>query len=137
MKGTVILRAAALYNIAYALLLAFYPAQAFHWLGMPKTPVVMIQCIGMMVGVYGLAYWIAGSDPVRYWPLITVGIVGKTLGPIGFAVGLLHGVFLWRGATMIALNDLIWWGPFWMIVLRSWREEMAKTRGHSVNGQNF
>lgn len=134
MKGTVILRAAAVYNIAYALLLTFYPAQAFRWFGMPETPIVMIQCIGMMVGVYGLAYWIAGSDPVRYWPLVAVGIVGKTLGPIGFAVGVLRGVFLWRGATMIALNDLIWWGPFWMIVLRSWQEEMAKTRGHSVNG---
>jgi hypothetical protein len=128
MNGTLILRTAAIYNVGYGLLLAFYPAQAFCWFGMPETPTVIIQCIGMMVGVYGLAYWIAGSDPIRYWPLVAVGIVGKTLGPIGFAVGLLRGVFLWRGVTMIVLNDLIWWWPFWMIMLRALRAERYPMR---------
>lgn len=128
MKDTLILRTAAVYNLGYGLLLAFYPAQAFHWFGMPETPTVIIQCLGMMVGVYGLAYWIAGSDPSRYWPLVAVGIIGKTLGPIGFAVGLLRGAFLWRGATMIVLNDLIWWWPFWAIMLRAWKAEPHKHR---------
>jgi hypothetical protein len=100
----------------------------FHWWGMPETPIVIIQCIGMMVGVFGLGYWIAGSDPVRYWPLVAVGIVGKTLGPIGFAIGLLHGVFAWRGAPMIVMNDLIWLLPFWTIMVRAWRTEPQALR---------
>ena len=123
MNSALILRAAAIYNVGYGLLLAFYPVQAFRWFGMPQTPIAIIQCIGMMVGVYGLAYWIAGNDPRRYWPDGGCSLVGKTLGPIGFVVGVLRGVFLWQGATMIALNDLVWWGPFWMIVLRAWQAD--------------
>ena len=123
MRPSVILRAAAIYNLAYSLLLAFYPNQTFHWLAMPETPAIMIQGLGMMVGVYGLAYWIAGSDPMKYWPLVAVGIVGKTLGPIGFALGLAKGVFLWKSTLMIVFSDLIWWWPFWAILLRAWRNE--------------
>lgn len=57
MKPSFILRAAGIYNVAYGLLLAFCPHSVFHWLGMPETPDIMIQALGMIVGVYGLAYW--------------------------------------------------------------------------------
>src|SRR5437764_5771863 len=33
----------------------------------------------MMVSVYGLAYWIGADDPVRYWPMVAVGLLGRTL----------------------------------------------------------
>jgi hypothetical protein len=55
-----------------------------------------------------LAYWIAGDDPVRYWPMVAVGLLGWTLGPIGFAAGLLQGAFVWKSATVFVFNDLIW-----------------------------
>ncbi|HEX9627746.1 MAG TPA: hypothetical protein VGA00_12470 [Acidiferrobacterales bacterium] len=118
-----VMRAAGLYNLGYGLLLAAYPAETFAWLGMPETPEIMIRCIGMMVGVYALCYWIAGSDPVHYWPLVAVGIVGKTLGPVGFLHGSLTGVFAAQGWIMIFLNDIIWWLPFWWIVLHAWDRE--------------
>ena len=76
-----------------------------------------------LVGVYGLAYWIAGSDPMKYWPLVAVRNVGKTFGPIGFATGLLKVVFFWKSAPMFLFSDLIWWWPFWAILLRAWRSD--------------
>jgi hypothetical protein len=118
-----VMRAAGVHNLGYGLLLAFYPSETFSWLGMPQTPDVMIRCIGMMVGVYALCYWIAGSDPVKYWPLVAVGIVGKTLGPVGFLHGTLNGIFSWKGWIMIFFNDVIWWLPFWLIVLHAWQRE--------------
>ncbi|HEX9810775.1 MAG TPA: hypothetical protein VGA88_01630 [Burkholderiales bacterium] len=118
-----VMRAAGVYNLGYGLLLAFYPAQTFRWLGMPHTPDVMIRCIGMMVGVYALCYWVAGSNPVKLWPLVAVGIVGKTLGPIGFFQGWLNGIFAAEGWIMIFFNDVIWWLPFWWIVLHAWGRE--------------
>src|SRR5215469_7850146 len=123
MRPSLILRAAAVYNLAYALLLAFCPSQTFHRLGMPDTPDIIIQGLGMMVGVYGLGYWIAGSDPAKYWPLVAVGLLGKTLGPVGFAAGLIQGVFFWKTAPMFVFSDLIWWWPFWAILVRAWRSE--------------
>jgi len=102
---------AGVYNLVYGFLLAFYPVQVFHWLAMPPTPGIMIQAIGMMVDVCGMAYWIAANDPVRYCPMVAVGLLGRTFGPIGFAAGLLQSVFVWKSATMFVFSDLIWWWP--------------------------
>jgi hypothetical protein len=38
-------------------------------------------------------------------------------------VGLAKGAFLWKSAPMFVFNDLIWWWPFWAILLRAWRHE--------------
>lgn len=116
-----VLRIAALYNLLYALLLTIWPTQTFEWLQMPVTPEVMIRCIGMMVGIYALGYWIAAQDVLRYWPLVAVGIVGKTLGPIGFLQAALSGALPWHSGIMLLFNDLIWWLPFWIIVVHCLR----------------
>ena len=47
----------------------------------------------MIVGVYGVGYWIAGDDPYRHWPIVLVGFLGKAFGPVGFATALARGVF--------------------------------------------
>ncbi|WP_051648108.1 hypothetical protein [Cupriavidus sp. SK-3] len=112
-----VLRLAALYNLLYAIALSLWPSQIFDWLGMPATPDAMIRCIGMMVGVYALGYWIAAQDMLRYWPLVVVGLVGKTLGPLGFLHGALTGVFEWRSGLFVLCSDLIWWVPFWGMTL--------------------
>ena len=43
------------------------------------------QCIGMIVGVYGIGYLAAAADPLGHWPITLVGFLGKMFGPIGFA----------------------------------------------------
>jgi hypothetical protein len=116
-----VLRAAALYNLLYALALALWPVQIFAALHLPLTPPVMIRCIGMMVGVYALGYWVAAQDPRRYWPLIAVGLLGKTLGPLGFVHGALSGALEWRSVWFVAFSDLIWWAPFWVMTVRGFR----------------
>jgi hypothetical protein len=77
------------------------------------------QCIGMLVGVYGIAYWIAARDPGRHWPIVLVGLIGKVLGPIGAVVAIRNGdlpqSFLWVNVG----NDLIWIAPFAWILLRA------------------
>lgn len=116
-----VLRVAALYNLLYAVALTLWPAQIFHWLGMPGTPNPIIQCIGMMVGVYALAYWIAAEDLLRYWPLVVVGLIGKTLGPLGFLYNALTGVFSWHSGFFVVFSDLVWWVPFWWMSVYAFR----------------
>lgn len=112
------MRLAAVYNASYALLLALFPQQVFAWLYMPATPDVMVRCIGMMVGVYAVGYWIAGSNPLRWWPLVLVGIVGKGLGPIGFFASVYTGELPWQAGWMNLASDLIWLPLFIAIVWR-------------------
>lgn len=117
-----VLRLAALYNACYALALAIWPQAIFDWLHMPATPDVMVRCMGMLVGVYAVGYWIAACDPLRWWPLVWVGIVGKTLGPLGFLVSVYNGDLPWQAGWMNLSNDLIWLPPFWVILWAAYRQ---------------
>lgn len=108
-----LLRAAALYNLFFAIISIVAPFWIFDFLGAtrPNLPELW-QCIGMIVGVYGIGYWIASYDPVRHWPVIFVGWLGKTFGPLGFVKAVWQGVFPLSFSWVIVFNDLIWWGPF-------------------------
>jgi len=114
---TTTLKAAAIYNLAFALMTLVAPFWIFDITGAnrPNFPELW-QCIGMIVGVYGIGYWIAAFDPYRHWPVILVGWLGKTFGPLGFAKALWEGVFPIKFGWIIVFNDLIWWLPFAVIV---------------------
>lgn len=107
------LLAAAAYNLLWGAAVIGAPTALFRWAGMevPRYPEIW-QCVGMIVGVYGVGYAIAAFDPLRHWPIVLVGLLGKVLGPIGFVVALTEGVFPPRFALTILTNDLVWWVPF-------------------------
>lgn len=113
---------AAAYNIAWGTFVIFFPRVPFAWLEMePPHYIELWQCIGMMVGVYGVAYALAARDPLRYWPIVLAGLLGKILGPIGFLQAALGGNLPWRVGWTILTNDLIWWPPFVAILLGAYR----------------
>lgn len=111
MKHTLL--AAALYNILWGAFVVILPDLSLRIIGIPQMEHPQIwQCVGMIVGVYGIGYAIAAWDPYRHWPIILVGFLGKILGPIGFLAGLLQGALPLQMGWTILLNDLIWWIPF-------------------------
>ncbi len=81
----------------------------------PNYPEIW-QCVGMIVGVYGVGYIIAAYDSRRHWPIVLVGLLGKILGPIGFAFALAKGTFPPAFGLTILTNDLLWWIPFFLIL---------------------
>ncbi|MED6306587.1 MAG: alkyl hydroperoxide reductase, partial [Planctomycetota bacterium] len=90
----------------------------------PPSYPFLWQCVGMIVGVYGIGYLAASRDPIRHWPIVLVGMLGKILGPIGFIQTALAGDIAWSFGIMIIFNDLVWWIPFGGILALAW-----KTRG--------
>jgi ligand-binding SRPBCC domain-containing protein len=111
------LRAAGLYNLVWGFAIIAFPHLLFDLTGMPRINYPEIwQCVGMIVGVYGIGYWIAANDPRRHWPIVLVGLLGKIFGPIGFAVALARGVFPPTFGLTILTNDLLWWIPFTLIL---------------------
>lgn len=107
------LLAAGVYNLLWGAVAVLAPEATFRWCGMepPRYPELW-QCIGMIVGVYGVGYVIAAFDPVRHWPIVLVGLLGKVLGPLGMAHALWTGALPWRFAFHSVFNDLLWWAPF-------------------------
>lgn len=125
------LLAAAAYNVAWGGLAVLAPGMTLRWIGLPDATEAFWQCIGMIIGVYGVGYAIAAFDPMRHWPIVFVGLLGKVFGPIGFGQGLLAGDLPWRMGWTILTNDLIWWWPFTAICLHAWR---ASRRGGRRDG---
>ena len=70
----------------------------------------------MIVGVYGVGYWLAANNPMVHWPIVLVGFLGKLFGPIGFAKALINGELPLEFGLNIIFNDLIWLVPFLMIL---------------------
>ncbi len=76
---------AALYNLVWGTVVILFPLSLFQLLHMPLPTYPEIwQCVGMIVGVYGIGYAIAALNPDRHWPIVLVGLLGKIFGPIGF-----------------------------------------------------
>jgi small multidrug resistance pump len=83
MRSSLIL--AGVYNLAWGLWVVLFPNAfwALVRLPAPNYPPIW-QCVGMMVGVYGVGYLAAAREPLRHWPVVLVGFLGKIFGPIGF-----------------------------------------------------
>ncbi len=114
--------AAGIYNLVWGTVVILFPLVPFRWAGMepPRYPELW-QCIGMIVGVYGVGYLAAARDPARHWPIVLVGFLGKIFGPIGFAMALVRGTLPTAAAWTILTNDLIWWAPFVGILWHAFR----------------
>lgn len=109
-----VLLAAAAYNVLWGAWAVLAPLAMFRLAGFDPLPTYpqLWQCIGMIVGVYGVGYAIAAFDPYRHWPIVLVGLLGKIFGPIGFAWSVFRGDFPAAMGWTILTNDLIWWLPF-------------------------
>lgn len=115
-----VLKAAAIYNIVWGAWVIVFPFALFDFAGLPRPNYPEIwQCVGMIVGVYGLGYWIASYDPNRHWPIVLVGFLGKIFGPIGFIYAIIKEVYNFKFGLTIITNDLIWWVPFFVMLKRA------------------
>ncbi|MFB6344964.1 MAG: alkyl hydroperoxide reductase [bacterium] len=115
---------AAVYNGLWGLFIILFPEALFDWSGIspPLYPEIW-QCVGMIVGVYSIGYAIAANRPLVHWPIVLVGLLGKVFGPIGFISAWLEGTFNPRFGLTILTNDLIWWIPFSLILLRAYQAD--------------
>lgn len=121
------LRIAAVYNVVWGLAAILFPSAFFLSLGIePPNYPALWQCLGMVIGVYGVGYWIAAEDPATHWPIVLIGLLGKIFGPIGFVWSALWGEFPWSMGWTILANDLVWWLPFTAILLHALRIHDAR-----------
>ena len=105
--------AAGAYNIAWGLFTAAYPQWLFDFAGMPAINYAPImQCLGMVIGLYGVLYLEVARRPEHGALLAAIGLAGKILGPIGLVGLIATGAWPARSSILCITNDLIWWVPF-------------------------
>ncbi|MBT5020685.1 SelL-related redox protein [Planctomicrobium sp.] len=125
---TFILKFAGIYNLCWGAWVVLFPLSSLKLCGyhLPPTYPELWQCIGMIVGVYGIGYWLAASDPYRHWPIVLVGLLGKIFGPIGFILAWMNGSLPLSAGIVNIFNDLIWLVPFIIILWRALRHEQIQ-----------
>lgn len=116
-----ILKIAGIYNLIWGAWVVLFPLSFFNLVGMqPPIHITIWQGMGMVIGLYGLGYYLASYDYIRHWPIVAIGLLGKIFGPIGYFFNLyidnIDPVF---GYALIT-NDFIWWIPFGMMVYQSY-----------------
>lgn len=117
------LKLAAGYNLLWGAWVVLFPQQFFSLVGMEPINYPMVwQGMGMVIGVYGLGYWWASYNPMKHWPIVAVGFLGKILGPIGFIVNYVQGIVPLSFGVTLLTNDLIWWIPFFLILRKVHKE---------------
>ncbi|BAO56596.1 hypothetical protein [Nonlabens marinus] len=111
------LQLAAIYNILWGAWVVLFPQMFWELVGMePLNQPMVWQGMGMVIGVYGLGYWWASYDPMRHWPIVAVGMLGKILGPLGFVFNYAQGKVPFEFIYTLITNDFIWWIPFFLIL---------------------
>jgi peroxiredoxin len=117
------LAVAGIYNLAWGAVAVLFPGQMLSAFGVEPLPIYpqFWQCIGMIVGVYGVGYLIASRDPHRHWPIVLVGLLGKVFGPVGFLISVSAGALPASLGLMLLTNDFVWWIPFGLILFSALR----------------
>ncbi len=111
------LRLAAIYNILWGAWVVLFPNMFWELVNMePLNQPMVWQGMGMVIGVYGLGYWWASYNPMRHWPIVAVGMLGKIFGPLGFIFNYAQGKVPFEFIFTLITNDFIWWIPFFLIL---------------------
>ena len=112
-----VLRVAAVYNIVWGAWQVLAPDSFFALMGMtPMNHPMVWQGLGMVIGLYGLAYYWASYDYIRHWPIVMIGLMGKVFGPLGYIYNIAMGTAPTSFGYTLIPNDLIWWIPFVMMI---------------------
>ncbi|MDP2310947.1 MAG: hypothetical protein Q8P18_33315 [Pseudomonadota bacterium] len=112
---------AGIYNIGWGLYAAADPDWLFRFADMePQRHPQIFACLGMVIGLYGLAYFEVARRPAHGFALAAIGLLGKLLGPIGMVQLVATGVWPPKAMVLCLTNDLVWWVPFAIYLWDAW-----------------
>ena len=113
----IVLVAAGVYHILFALWTNFWPFHGFDLLGLsrPNHPMLW-RTLGLISGGLGLAFLIAAKDPVHNWLVVLFGLVKSAAAVVvvGFAIS--SGKLPPAAFLLLFFDDLVWIVPFTCIL---------------------
>lgn len=122
--------AAGVYNLLWGAGTVIWPQWLFTFAGMPPANHPQaFACVGMVVGLYGVAYLEVARRPEEGWVMAAVGLTGKVLGPLGLAYLLLTRQWPLATVVLCLTNDVVWWLPFGRYLRDAWPAFRASWAG--------
>ncbi len=105
------------YNLLAGLSMFFFYHEGFKFLGIEKPTVNLpIQLVGILVGLFGVGYWMVARAPRENQNILKLGFwskaLGSVLGAYYVAIGKLPPIFM----GMLFASDIVYLPPFWIIL---------------------
>ena len=117
---------AGIWHLALGSSIVLAPSAFFDLTGIAVPNYLqMWQGAGIMTGVMGLGFLISARNPLRYWPVILIGLIPKVLAPIGVLWGFWRQELPTALGTLVLVNDVAWWVPFSMLLWLAVRQQVA------------
>jgi hypothetical protein len=113
-----LLRFAGTFNLCAGLTLCVFYHEGFKLLALVKPePVLYVQLVGVLVGLFGVGYHLVASHPLENRNLLMLGFWSKALGTLLalYHVALL-GTLPWRFMAIVLFADIVYLPPFWIIL---------------------
>jgi hypothetical protein len=118
-----ILRASAYYCVLWGFIITFVPQMVLRAFNVELLfGVEFWQFFGMVTGVIGIGFFIASSDPGKYWPIVFVGFLGFLMSTFVFAKSLASAHLPFNFALVLLMSSVIWIVPFYYILLAAYEE---------------
>jgi small multidrug resistance pump len=129
--SSVVLALAGVYNLGWAAWAILSPETSFPYSGLaragePLNYPQLWQGLGMVIGVFGVGYLLAATDPVRHWGIVAVGLLSKVLAGGGTLAAVAAGQNPPAALVPSLCNDLVWWVPFGLVLLHVRRISRGK-----------
>ena len=96
-------------------MLVFYH-EASKVLGMEKpSPIMPFQLAGLVIGLFGVGYWLVQCRPLENRDLLWLGFWSKLLGPLLSIYHVLRGDLPWVFLPLVVVSDLVYLPLFYLI----------------------
>ncbi len=113
-----ILKASAYYSLLWGLSITLMPRMILQAFSVePVLALEFWQLFGMIVGVSGVGYFIASTDPAKHWAIIFVGFLSNLFCTFFFAKALAMGELSVNLSVTMLMSAAIWLIPFYYILL--------------------
>ncbi len=114
---------AAAYNLAFAAWIGVWPRSPFALLRVEEPWLAALtRLLALPIAAFGFAYVYAALRPERARGLVAVGLLSKIAPPLAWAAAYLFGLWPARTFVLVLFDDLVWWLPFSLFLLRFRRD---------------
>jgi len=114
-----VLRFVAFFNVGAGLFMLIGYHETYKIIGMDKPKISFpIQLVGILVGLFGVGYYLVAKNPVENRNVLTLGFWSKFLGSCLGTYYVIRGDLPVRFVAVYLFADIIYLPPFYLIMRR-------------------